>query len=188
MECKTDISLPVRTKSKKVFRNGKWKQQCYKLSYDYKEMEEQYKQQLKLTVASLNNYKGELKRLKDFESIVVEQLAEKEINIEDPNFDVKKVFTVKSKRLSKAHRNPIDIWSNRLRTHKTKANLDYQLIGKKETNVHDVDNLFESESIEEISIKQELDLIFEREQQRHNEHDIEVNTPYIPQSIAQVFF
>ena len=185
--CKTDIDFFWGTKTIKVLKNDKWKVKTYKITSNTKEMRQNYKEQLRQAITVLGNYKREINMLKNIESVVVEQLKAKGADIEDPNLDVRKVFIVERKQKAKSINKCVTSqnWSKHLKPHK--RNFDYHLSTKKEREVNVESQSFNAEMVGEVSMNHDLDIVFEREQQKNNEHEIEINAPYIPQTIAQVF-
>eukprot|EP00826_Nyctotherus_ovalis_P032909 TRINITY_DN2651_c0_g1_i17.p1 TRINITY_DN2651_c0_g1~~TRINITY_DN2651_c0_g1_i17.p1 ORF type:complete len:279 (+),score=72.04 TRINITY_DN2651_c0_g1_i17:126-839(+) len=190
---KTKNDLLTSAGSLKVHKNGKWKLQNYKISDNMKEIKQRCTEQLKLALSILGTYKREMKKLKDVERSLAKELTAKGANPEDPDFDAKKVFSIAPKRQPKAQIcSDIKKKSTKIEhsgTSKGHKNLKNHLLGKSRKEVSLCDNSIVSpELVEGIPLretKHELDVLFARD--LSNEHEMDSDAPYVPQSIAQVF-
>ena len=136
-----------------------------------KDMQEKYKQQLNQAIGIKSNYRDAMGSLKKCEIRLSQDLNVKRINPEDPELDVEEVFVIARNKRSRRKRRRGDL--------------------NKEEKIAEVNFGASGEELLNIDIAasrgNELDAIFGTERNFKVEYESEEETPYIPQSIAQVF-
>ena len=194
-----DFSSPFDNKVIKVYTDGKWRLKNYEISSDSNIMKRKYTEQFKLVITTLKQYKSNMNQLKELETDSIDELAKKGINPEDPDLDVNRIFSIARK--GRHWKNTIDgekVVKRKYKEPKTqgKKSLNKNRDSIKFSDKHDIsyhdeleNQLFNSDLNQEIENRnlKNLDKIFETEQPINNEYDVEIRTPSVPQSIAQVF-
>ena len=99
------------------------------------EMQENTQRQSQLFHTSIETYKDSRKALLAKERLIKEELTKKNINIEDANFDISKIFNIKSKGRAHKRKNPYEeelmCYETRHKDHKA----EYKMESKNSTHI-----------------------------------------------------